>query len=409
MTSKETNRFSAPGAALGYLAQVEYGLLFLLRRMDDVVDLAVTIETTDDIVFEAIEDSKAAELWQTKHHIKHHGSLGDASPDIWKTIHNWMEVSRDEMLVLLSTASAPVDSAAQLLSTKPAARNVSSACSKLLAVATAGGNTSLAAYFQKFLELNPAARVSLLERIIVIDQAASSEDITAELLRTTRKAVQDQNRRLALVERLRGWWHGRVLTHLTAVAEGRNDKIELREVEDKLHYFSQSLRDENLPLDFETHPEPSPEEVAESQRVFVKQLRLIMLHSERIRQAVYDHNRAFLQRSQWQRERLLNLDELKTYDQRLIQEWRRFFLPVGDTDVTADESVKQTRARELFVKFEQRELPELRQEMHSSYVPIGSLHMLADDLQIGWHPDWVDLLRDHLPELGHPIAESGVA
>lgn len=406
----DTNKFSAPGAALGYLAQVEYGLVYALRRMDEqVIDLAITIETADDLVFEIEDDPSFKELWQTKHHKDRSGSLGDASPDIWKTIHNWIETSTNEALILLSTSAATVNSAAWMLSFHVGRRNVESACVKLVAVAIEHGNGALASYYDRFLALTDTERISLLGRVVVIDEAVSSEDITAELLRTTRKAVQDQTRRIALVERLRGWWHGRVITHLNAVALGRADKIQLSEIEDRLHYFSQSLRDENLPLDFELHPWPTLQDVADDQRVFVEQLRLIMLHSDRIRQAVYDHNRAFLQRSKWQRERLLNLDELKIYDRRLIEEWSRFFLPIGSEDAAEDEDEKRARARETFVRFEQRELPELRKEMHSRYVPIGSLHILADEFRIGWHPQWVDLLHERLSELGHPLTNVGSA
>jgi hypothetical protein len=46
---------------------------------------------------------------------------------------------------------------------------------------------------------------------------------------------------------LRGWWHGRALSHLSRVAEGRADWIELAEIEDRLLAIAQSLRDDNLP------------------------------------------------------------------------------------------------------------------------------------------------------------------
>lgn len=87
------NRFSAAGSAIGYLAQVEYALLIALERMDHEESLRLSLETVDDIVFENEDDS--LELWQTKHHIGRRGSLGDASPDLWKSINNWIESTDD--------------------------------------------------------------------------------------------------------------------------------------------------------------------------------------------------------------------------------------------------------------------------------------------------------------------------
>ncbi len=87
----------------------------------------------------------------------------------------------------------------------------------------------------------------------------------------------------------------------------------MAEIEARLHYISQSLRDDNLPLDFEDLDEPTADQVAADDRIFVHQLRLISWHNQRIRQAIYDHNRAFLQRSRWEwRTSLMSPNSLDT-------------------------------------------------------------------------------------------------
>lgn len=52
ISNVDSNRFSAAGSALGYLAQVECALLDALRRMDTDVALRLSIETVDDITFD---------------------------------------------------------------------------------------------------------------------------------------------------------------------------------------------------------------------------------------------------------------------------------------------------------------------------------------------------------------------
>jgi hypothetical protein len=123
MAAADSNRFSAAGSALGYLAQVEYALLIALQRMDNDDSFRLSLETIDDITFEV--SGQPRELWQSKHHVGRQGSLGDASPDLWKTLHNWIETSdTDSACFLLTTVAAPPNSAARLLGPAPKGRDV---------------------------------------------------------------------------------------------------------------------------------------------------------------------------------------------------------------------------------------------------------------------------------------------
>ncbi|MCA1190016.1 MULTISPECIES: ABC-three component system protein [unclassified Saccharopolyspora] len=409
MSNVIVNRFSAAGSAIGYLAQVEYALLIALQRMDEEESLRLSLETVDDITFEGQGDSR--ELWQTKHHVGRHGSLGDTSPDLWKSLHNWIE-SADERSAcfLFTTVTATDTTAASLLRPVRTAQDVVAARKKLDGVARARGNQSLVSYYDRYLGLPVEKRTELLSRITVLDGQAAGEDITGRLVATVRKTVVAQ-RRKPLVERLRGWWHDRSMVHLTHIARDEVDWISMQEIEDQLHLIAQSLRDDNLPLDYDRDPEPPQEKVDEHDRVFVEQLKLIMLHHTRIRQAVYDHNRAFLQRSRWQREQLLAVGELDAYDRRLIEEWMRVFLPLEEQfgDDQPSEDVKRRDARQLYQRLQERSLPEIRSGVRSGYIPLGSLHLLADRLQIGWHPDWLDLLKHRLSDVRTTAETEGAA
>lgn len=73
MSSADSNRVSAAGSALGYLAQVEYALLDALRRMDMEVELRLSIETVDDIALDIGGQPRG--LWQTKNQVDRRGSL----------------------------------------------------------------------------------------------------------------------------------------------------------------------------------------------------------------------------------------------------------------------------------------------------------------------------------------------
>lgn len=394
---ESSSRFSAAGPALGYLAQVDYALLAALERMDKEDDFTLSIETLDDIVFHHAETDDATEKWQSKHTIDANRTLADSSTDLWKTLHNWIVEPGDgnSRLVLLSVAEA--GSAAAKLRVDQS-RDVRAAMQILERTARESTSTTNEDYYAAFLALDPAARLAFLERVEVIDRAAAASDVQPALEKAVRKSVKPQ-RRPALVDRLRGWWHKRAIAHLEAVARRQRDRIGAAEIEEQLLEIADSLRDESLPIDVLDMPQPTDEEVSESDRIFVEQLRLMAMSSERLRKCIYDHNRAFAQRSIWQRDRLLEVGELGRYDQELKEAWERFFLPVGDEDPIDDEEEVRRLARERFQELDRSDLAPIRRDVRQGWVARGSLHVIADRLEIGWHPDWLEHLRSRLAEV----------
>jgi len=400
----ETNAYSAAPSALGYLAQVEYALLLVLRRLDVELEFDVSIETLDDIVFHDGED--AAELFQTKHRVDRTAALTNSSADVWKTLNNWIvEGPSNATLTLLTNATASAGSAMSYLRGGKD-RSLTQAATGLVTVARTSENQANQLYYQAFLGLGEDGRLEFLSRVTLIDGVPAVPDLASELELAVRKSTKASHR-AALIERLRGWWFSTVFDHLMRVALGQRDRIVSGEVESKLLELSQQLRDDDLPIDFYDMPEPNEDEVTDDERVFVHQLRLIALGSARLRQCIYDHNRAFAQRSRWEREKLLHIGELKDYETRLKEEWKRFCLPDTDDESEDDESTVQSKARDRFIRLDQSTLPRIRTHVEAEFVANGSLHILSDRLEIGWHPAWLERIRQVLPELAGPV--EGVA
>ncbi len=391
------SRFSAAGPALGYLAQVDYALWAVLERMDAEESFSVSIETLDDIVFHDASTGTATELWQSKHSIDGARSLSDASSDLWKTLHNWIAEPSNAVVRLVVLATAKAGPAASNLRVGPD-RDVPGALAALERTARESGSETNKPYYEMFLNLTPEERKTLLEKVDVIDEVAGVAAIGDGLRRAVRKSVIPR-RRAALVERLRGWWHARAITHLDAVARGRADRITAAEVEEQLLAIADTLRDENLPIDVLDFPRPSEQEVSEDDRIFVAQLRLVAMGSQRMRKCIYDHNRAFAQRSLWQRDRLLEVGELGRYDAELIEAWERFFVPLSDEpgEEITEEQLKAA-ALKSFGELDQSDLAPIRRDVHSGFIARGSLHVIADRLEIGWHPQWLDHLKHRLAE-----------
>jgi hypothetical protein len=109
----------ASASALGYIFQLKWALLELVRSLPDRPDQYLTLESLDDLGW--IDDHEVVEeLIQLKHHQPGAGDLTDMSPDLWRTLKVWMDSPSfvdisGPLLTMITTGVAPVDSAASFL------------------------------------------------------------------------------------------------------------------------------------------------------------------------------------------------------------------------------------------------------------------------------------------------------
>jgi hypothetical protein len=84
-----SSNHGAAASALGYQYQTDWCLLELLRRGTTRPDASISLEMHDDVAWE--QAGSPRELIQVKHHQQARGNLGDASPDMWRTIQVWLD------------------------------------------------------------------------------------------------------------------------------------------------------------------------------------------------------------------------------------------------------------------------------------------------------------------------------
>jgi len=269
---------------------------------------------------------------------------------------------------------------------------------RLVSYAQAASGEELAPARKAFLALPEDKRRELVGHIVVADAAPPIEDLDAEFASALRHAAPAATRS-QLVGRLREWWLLRAERHLVDVAAGLSPRINSLEIEEKIGSLRDQLAADNLPNDFEEMTAPSDEEVAADSRAFVMQLRLISLGNERVRLAIHDHNRAFAQRSRWLREDLLLGEELEVYERRLKDEWERIWLPETDEELDGiSDEAAALRGREVFKACNDGVIEPIRPKVSAPHITRGSFHMLADELRIGWHHDWLARVQLMLEE-----------
>ena len=381
---------------LGYLYQVRYALALLLEN--DNSDCQISIEKFDDVAFS--KDDIPIQLIQLKHHIQHQGNLADASTDMWRTIKVWLDAISETLDILdgtnfliITTATAPIDSAAFLLK-KDSNRNPDTAYQKLKTVCFSSVNQAHQRYYDAFREAGEDTVKQLIRQIYIIDCASNIIDVEKDILKHIRYSCIPKHQKM-IYERLEGWWFKKAIDALccdTPVFVNQN------QVRSFIVSVSQEYADDNLPIDILDIDDLQESNFSANEKIFHEQLKLICLGNHRMQLALRDYYRAFRQRASWVRNDLLYVNELGQYEQRLIDEWEHAFAAMEETlsetnNATEEEKVKE--GRQLFSDIEKRDI-RIRPKCQEAFIMRGSYHILANQLKIGWHVDFFDRLKQLL-------------
>jgi hypothetical protein len=404
------SQYSAAASLLGYIYQCRLALLESLKRLKSDPDIAVAIETLDDVVFE--KDGSPTEVIQVKHHIARKANLTNASTDLWKTIRIWCDLfsgglsEENSILCLMTTEESAENSAARHLRIE--GRNIAEAETLLLQTSQTSSNESNKEGYQKFNSLTPEQRRALLDRVYILDNCPFSKDIQARLSEELWGHCERQHADQFL-KYLEGWWLQRVVagiddSELTDIADKEIDseslkrkkrkilKITGREIDAQLDSLREQFKSDSLPI----HPEiqsANPDVAPFVNWMFAKQLRLIALPENRIQRAAKNFYKAAEQRSQWVRESLLIDDDLDHYDDQLIEEWEIRFDQARDSlpiDPTLDDQI--TSGRQVFQWVEAEAQIPIRPSCQEYFLTRGSFQMLANRLRVGWHPEFESLM-----------------
>lgn len=392
-----TSPFAAINPALGYLYQVRVALFWSLQRLRHDESFQVSVEILDDVAFESNSGDPSTYL-QTKHHASRTAALTDSCPDLWKTLRVWIEgratnqIPLTAALQLVTTGLAPASSAASKL--KLIGRDTAGARAALDVVARTSTNATNAAAYLAYETLNAEQRLALFERIFVIDSAPTISDIDEEL-RTVIFWAVDRAHQTAFLDRLEGWWLRKVISQLTSSPDARIASVE---IESEMGDLRDQFRQDSLPIDGDLLDFVLDDATASAHRHyhFVKQLEIIDAGRRRVASAIRDFYRAYEQRSRWVREDLVVALDISRYEKRLSEEWENVFDAMCDeVGDTATDVERKAAARSVLQWAERASIP-IRPGVTEPFLCRGSLHMIADEWRIGWHPDFRTILNSVL-------------
>jgi Cap4 dsDNA endonuclease len=397
---------SAAASAAGYLYQTNWALVDLLRKGQSRPDQAITLELHDDVAWTAAEDtSDPVELLQVKLHSSSTAAgLGDMATDIWKTLRVWMDRAdvgdpQGPELAIVTTSVAAAGTAAYTL--RPSTRDVDLATERLLTAARASANEDTRSSREAFLALDASTRTNLLNRVRVLDGQMPPEDLDGSIRQVLAYALPTggQLSEDRFVSQVWTYW---ALMSVDMLA-GRRASVSVTEVRTYVRELRDSYTTENLPTTVPLSSVTEAHVQLYAGARFVAQLNLVDYAGPSLRNAIIDYHRAVTQETEWLSDSLLDVQELRGFEEELRFEWEReFHNMVQDMELEHlspedAESSKRRAGRRLLNYLLQSTAVTVRAHYSEGFYGRGKRHELADHddeiRRIGWHPDFVGRLN----------------
>lgn len=380
------SQFSASEPALGYLYQLRYALLEILRQPEESV---CHIEKDDDIDF---SDPEEGRILASLKHKAPGDTLTDLSPDFWKSVRIWLTdyLSNLDSTVparyyLVTTGQVQIGS---LLAAFLPNTQTPDYLAKRIETTLAGSTSKTIKKTRDLLANLPTEKWdSFFRQITIFDHQERINEIPKLIVEGQLKSIRPKYRR-AVYQRLEGWWFNECIDLLT---RRRKESFRGGEVWEIISFIAEQFRDDNLPIDFEKAEPQDGVHPDTDDRNFVKQLRAIGLKTDRITRAILDYYRASEQRGAWLRENVTLDGEVEKYDDRLVDEWARIReITFEDLYDGMPEETLQRLGKKLLNDISTGDHPNLRirQNVTASFVAMGSYHILANDEhpRVYWHP-----------------------
>ncbi|MGW4352258.1 ABC-three component system protein [Nocardia sp. NPDC004582] len=389
----EGSHNAAPNA-VGYLHQVRWALVELLRAGPERPDSAISLELYDDVAWD--QAGTPTEMLQVKHHQGTSRSLTDRATDVWKTLQVWMDTASPgdpdgPSLVLVTTQVAAQGSAMAAL--RATERNESSALSTLEEIASEAGAKDTRSTRRQFLALSPTERRTLLHRIRVADGMPQAQDVD-DAVRVCLQWTLPQGKDALFLAMVWHWWDSQAL----AMLQRRIDRIDVGAAQASITDIRNQFTSETLPT-FVGLRDVDENEVRDryQNQPFVQQMQWVAYPPRNLQKAIVDYYRAYTHSVRWLEEDLIGAGELERFEDELKDEWEREFEWMLDTlDEDADESDKQEAGKAMLRRLLSQTGITVRSRYNEPFFARGQRHILADDGQIGWHADFKNRIEDLL-------------
>lgn len=386
-------KHSAPGPAAGYAFEFERALYWLARSP---AGFSIGIETDDDVAIKHGDGSRTLE--QNKHSIQEDVEpFGDRSKDLWNTLSIWVtaleegELDGTKTRFLMVTNKTLPDCIAKRISQAEKDDEINVCVDELILAAMKPSET-IRSYTEKVLAptTEPHLR-AVIKHCEVADAAsgASGPDLRRQTIAELPIPEWFTKQAESIANELLGWVKTQVLalwqTGQAAWISRDSFVTQFHAVLDRRRRQQTRERAANL------IPVIDEQLGKEKGRLFVKQIYLVTDEDSRVDEAIREFLRCRIEKSRLSADGNITdqdwidfEDSLKTRWSKIFSLYRRLNRAEPEEDVgfkVLSETTDEHRERLAGVETEQ------------VYLTAGTYHRLADQLVVGWHPRYLELVN----------------
>ena len=420
----------ATASYLGYLFQGQYALFALWDAEEGDF---VSVETDDDVVLEGSETVLA----QLKHSEGTPAPVTITNVGFWKTVRIWIRHLSEEThqatltqlnagtpRYLFVTVGEVSDGDALRALIHGAARDawaLAEVTRELVTEATRVRDERVTARdagrpmphaergvaCEEFVGLASEGQHELVKRVMIVPGSFRITDVAAKVERRLRDLVRSAQRPM-IAERLIERWDRQVAL---ALMKRRSRRIAKEELTGLVNDLVLEHGPTALPNDFGS-ADPDPMEIAaDAGGNIERQIVLVDGGAARIGSAIRDRWRARNQRERWMQDDASLVPLLKAHDDALKEAWGDVHGPMCDDCRGLTDNERRQRGLQVldWARAEAVDAvdPPRPDSRHPFYVR-GMLQQLADNLEIGWHPDYADQLGASTSGAGSGTAAVGM-
>ncbi len=153
--------------------------------------------------------------------------------------------------------------------------------------------------------------------------------------------------------------------------------------------------DTSLPDDY-SRKRPDPSEIVQD-GMMERQIQLVRGGESRIQRAKIARWQAINQRNRWLDDDFSIAATLDDFDQQLVEEWKDLHAPICDDFKGESEDVLCTEER-MLLDWSHKDAPHqispIADNWSQPFLVRGSYQELANEMKVGWHPDFEKHLSD---------------
>lgn len=374
---------SALGQYLGYTLQTWRMLSYLLESRPGMI---VSLEDFDDISI--LCPKSGIILEQDKSSISGSNPISNSSPDLWKTIYNWVVLIEEEKLeknrtkYILYTRNRYESEVVELFDKATNDEESYAAINKVNVIMQMIGNKALGKYLDKISKTEKNNLVSIVKNFTYL---YGNGDLNEEIrLKISNLIGVPPEYSAPIRQDLLGWINGKITSEIESQKKVSIDfecfKKELDAIVRKLDRKTiiSSLVGECQKEDLGDY----------KNSIFVKQLEIINCDENEIIQAAIYKRRAEDNVIKWSEAGLVHQSSFIEFNNSLKMAWQNHS---GIEKITNSTVSEVNLGKLILLKCFTEKIRLQGMDTEHYFIP-GSYHQLSDSLSIGWHPEYKKLI-----------------